>query len=154
MFGILRLFSPVEVQAHLPVSCEQVYEVLADPETYPSWLIGAQRIRRVDPDFPAPASRFEHSVGATGEASVDDASVSLRAEPPHRLVLDVRAGLVHGTVDFRVEEEPGGCRLVFRECPTGPPILITPLLRPALFARNTVSVRQLRDLLRARNGDS
>ena len=40
-----------------------VFAVLVNPETYPKWLVGADRIRGVDPDWPAIGSKFHHVVG-------------------------------------------------------------------------------------------
>ncbi|HJR25461.1 MAG TPA: SRPBCC family protein [Acidimicrobiales bacterium] len=137
-------WSPVEVRAELPAPPEEVFEVLADPETYPDWLVGAQRIRRVDSDFPAPGSKFEHSVGASPEAAVDDETEALAAEPPHRLDLQVHAGPFHGVVDFAIEPGPAGTsRICFREATTGPLALLTPLLRPIVYARNGRSLKRL-----------
>jgi uncharacterized protein YndB with AHSA1/START domain len=31
---------------------EAVFEVLDDAEAYPRWVVGARRMRRVDPDWP------------------------------------------------------------------------------------------------------
>ena len=60
-----RLLSPAEVRAIVPAPPEAVFAVLSDPETYPEWLAGAQHIRQVDGDFPAPGSQFDHEVGPT-----------------------------------------------------------------------------------------
>jgi uncharacterized protein YndB with AHSA1/START domain len=133
----------VEVRSLLPAPPEVVYEVLADPTTFPAWLVGAQRIRSVDPAFPAPATRFEHSVGPAEPATVDDETRAVAADAPHRLVLDVHAGPLKGLVDFGLQEHPGGTQIVFRETPTGALAPLTPLLRPALYLRNAESLRRL-----------
>ena len=39
------------------------FNVLVDPTTYPSWLVGAEEIRAVSDDWPAVGSRFNHVVG-------------------------------------------------------------------------------------------
>jgi uncharacterized protein YndB with AHSA1/START domain len=139
-----RLFTPVEVSADLPVSRERLFEVLADPTTYPDWLVGAQRIRRVDPAFPAPTTGFDHSVGPTPEATVDDSTRSVESDPPRRLVLDVHAGPIRAIVTFHLEEIPTGTHLRFLETPTGHAAPFTPVLRPVLYARNAESLRRLR----------
>jgi uncharacterized protein YndB with AHSA1/START domain len=144
-------WSPVEVCAELPAPPEEVFEVLADPETYPEWLIGAQRIRQVDPDFPRPGSGFEHSVGASPEVAVDDRTKALEADPPHHLELDVHAGPFHGVVDFEIHSGPAGTsRICFREAATGPAAVLTPLLRPIVYARNGRSLVKLADYLGSR----
>jgi uncharacterized protein YndB with AHSA1/START domain len=144
-------WSPVEVWAELPAPPEEVFDVLADPETYPEWLVGAQRIRSVDSDFPAPGSKFEHSVGASDEASVDDRTEALGADPPHRLDLFVHAGPFHGIVDFEVEPCDGGTsRVRFREAATGALAVLTPLLRPIVYARNGRSLKRLAEFVSER----
>ena len=113
-------WSPVEVHAELPAPPEEVFEVLADPETYPKWLIGAQRIRHADPGLPS----------------------------PHRLDLAVHAGPFHGQVDFEIDPGPAGTsRICFREATTGPLALFTPLLRPVVYARNGRSLKRLAEYL-------
>ena len=115
-------WSPVEVQAELPASPEEVYGLLADPESYPAWLVGAERIQ-VCAALPAP-------------------------DPPHHLDLEVRAGPFHGVVDVAIDPGPAGTsRVCFRECATGPFAVFTPLFRPILYARNGYSLRRLADLL-------
>lgn len=142
-------WSPIEVWAELPAPVEDVYDVLADPETYPAWLIGAQRIRSVDPDFPRPGSEFQHSVGPAPEASVDDRTRALEADRPHRLDLEVHAGPFHGVVDFELHRSAAGTSEVcLRESATGALALLTPLLRPIVYARNGRSLRRLADYLR------
>ena len=137
-------WSPIEVWAELPAPPEEVYEVLADPETYPEWLIGAQRIRAADPDFPAPGTRFEHSVGGPEPATVDDHTEAIAADPPHRLDLAVHAGPFHGVVDFEIQPgELGTSRICLREAATGPLAVLTPLLRPLVYARNGRSLKRL-----------
>jgi len=42
---------------------EQVWDVLADGWLYPLWVVGAARMRRVDPEWPEVGARIHHSVG-------------------------------------------------------------------------------------------
>src|SRR5687767_14824059 len=95
-----RLLSPSEVHLTIPGAPEQVYDVIADPETYPSWLAGAQRIRRVDPAFPAPGTTFDHEVGPSEEMTVADDTAALQARRPERLDLEVHVGPMTGRVEF------------------------------------------------------
>jgi uncharacterized protein YndB with AHSA1/START domain len=149
-----KLWGPVVVEDRLPSPPDEVYTVLADPETYPDWLVGAERIRAVDPAFPRPGSTFEHSVGPTPATTIDDRTESLDAEPNRHLSLLVHAGPFHGKVDFHVEPAaPGGTTITFTEQPTGPLAVITPFLRPTLYARNRRSLRQLRDRVRVGAAD-
>src|SRR5204863_9851650 len=86
-----RLLSPVEVRAVVPAAPNAVFAVLADPETYPDWLSGAQRIRRVDGQFPAPGSEFHHEVGPSDEVTIADHTKVVAVDPPNQLALEVHA---------------------------------------------------------------
>jgi uncharacterized protein YndB with AHSA1/START domain len=143
------LFSPVEVRTEVTASPEAVWKLISDPETYPSWLMGAQQIRSVDPEFPRPGSGFDHSVGPTEEATVDDSTTATDADPPHRLDLHVRAGPFHADVELLVLPSPDGSEIRFSERPTGPWFVLTPILRPVLGARNAESLRRLSKCLDA-----
>jgi hypothetical protein len=115
-------WSPIEVWAEVPAPVDEVYDMLADPGTYPAWLLGAQRI---------------------------DETEGVEVDPPHRRVdVQVHAGPFHGVVDFEVMGgESGTCRVCFRESATGPFAVLTPLLRPLVYARNGRSLKRLADLL-------
>jgi uncharacterized protein YndB with AHSA1/START domain len=140
------LWSPVEVRRELAHPVEVVFAVLADPHTYPTWLVGAQRMRSVDDDFPAPGSEFHHSVGVA-EATVDDRSEVIAVAAPHRLEMQVEVGPIHGVVELLVDDAAGGSSVRFRERPAGLAAILTPLTRPVLAARNTESLRRLDELL-------
>jgi uncharacterized protein YndB with AHSA1/START domain len=139
-----RLYSPIEVVGRVPAPRSRVFAVLAEPRTYPSWLMGAQRIRSVDPAFPARHSRFEHSVGPAPAMTIDDGAEAVEADPPEKLALEVHLGPVRGAVEFRLEEDGDGTVLVFRERPIGAPAVLTPALRPILYFRNRRSLHRLR----------
>ena len=141
------LWSPVEVCRELAHPVDVVFATLADPYTYPDWLVGAQRMRAVDDDFPAKGSEFHHSVGVVAEATVDDRSEVLAVDAPHRLEMRVEVGPIKGVVEMLVEEADGGSVVRFRERPAGCAAILTPLTRPVLAARNTESLRRLDELL-------
>jgi uncharacterized protein YndB with AHSA1/START domain len=145
MFGPLaRLYGPVVVNDLIPTSADDVYDVLADPTTYPAWLVGTQKIRAVDDRFPAEGSEFHHSVGPGQPVTVDDATESLGATPGRRLTLAVHAILFHARVEFVLTPSAEGLTEVcLSEQPTGPLAILTPLLRPSLAARNRKSLRRL-----------
>jgi uncharacterized protein YndB with AHSA1/START domain len=42
---------------------QRVWDVLADGWLYPLWVVGAARMRRVDPAWPEVGTRIHHSVG-------------------------------------------------------------------------------------------
>lgn len=144
-----------EVRRTVHAEADQVWAVLADPDTYPSWLLGAQRIRAVDPAFPEPGSGFDHTVGASDKVSVDDSSTSLEADPGRTLVLEVRARpLFRGVVRFRLVPVRDGTEVALGEEALGPLRLASPLLDPVLAARNRRSLARLQELVEARAAGS
>ncbi|MGJ0120931.1 SRPBCC family protein [Williamsia sp. MIQD14] len=52
------------VSTHTTATPAQVWSVLSNGWLYASWVVGASRIRGVDPDWPQEGSRIHHSVGA------------------------------------------------------------------------------------------
>lgn len=134
----------------MPVPPAAVYAVIEDPATYPDWLVGADRIRAIDPAFPDAGTTFDHSVGPGGPITIDDQSESIKAEPNRLLVLRVHARRFHARVEFELCPRPdGGTDMTLREQPIGLFAKVTPVLRPSLYARNLQSLKQLRDLLTA-----
>lgn len=134
---------------------DDVWDVLADPETYPRWLVGAVDIRAVDGDFPAPGADFHHEVGAGGPATLPDRTTALESTPARSLSLLVRARpLFEGVVRFRLEAAPEGTSVRMDETPTGFLRPLAPVLAPLLVARNAWSLARLRDLLERRGGGS
>lgn len=146
MFDPRKLWSPVEVRGEIAATPAVVFDVLAEPRTYPEWLVGAKRIRAVDADFPSEGAEFHHTVGA-GPVSVDDSTEVLEVDRPDRLKLRVKAGHFNGVVEFLLLASPKGTEVRFRERPIGPPAALTPFLRLSLQARNGESLRQLRELV-------
>jgi carbon monoxide dehydrogenase subunit G len=144
---MIGLFSPSEARTEVAATPEVVWAVISDPRTYPDWLVGAQRIRGVDPAFPAPGTEFHHSVGATEGTTVDDTTQATHSDPPFRLGLEVHAGPFEADVELLVLPSPGGSEIRFSERPKGAWIALIPALRPFLHARNAESLRRLRGLL-------
>ena len=68
----------------------QVFDVLSDADSYGEWVVGSKRVRDVDPDFPAPGSRFHHTVGF-GPLTVSDHTVVEQADRPRMLRLRAKA---------------------------------------------------------------
>lgn len=130
----------------LPVSPERVFEVLLDPYSYPRWVVGAQRIRSVDPEWPAPGSKFHHSVGV-GPARLSDSSKLVDLDPPHRLRLEVRFRPI-GVADvvFAVEPLDPGCVVTMIEEPKGGPFwkFWNGLIDLAVQGRNEITLHRLR----------
>lgn len=149
--ALRKLWSPVEVRAEIAAPPRQVFAVLAEPRTYPRWLVGAKKIRSVDRDFPDEDAEFDHTVGA-GPLTIDDSTEVLEVHEPDRLKLRVHVGPLDGDVELLVLPSPGGTEVRFRERPVGIPAAVTPLLRPTLQARNGESLRRLRHLVEEQAG--
>jgi uncharacterized protein YndB with AHSA1/START domain len=125
-----------------------VYRYLTDPETYPDWLVGAARIRNIEPSFPVEGAHFDHAVGLGGPLTIPDDTVSRGADDDRRLALRVNAGPFHADVEFQLTPTPDGCTDIrFTETPVGLFAAITPLLRRSLKARNRESLRRLGHLV-------
>jgi uncharacterized protein YndB with AHSA1/START domain len=146
VLGLLkRLYAPVVVETRVPAERSDVYDVLADPETYPSWLVGNARVAAVDHDFPEPGAEFEHTVTA-GLVRIDDHSESLGAEDNRRLAMRVHAGGFHARVQFDLEScDDRATNVRLAEQPIGLLSIVTPLLRPLLYTRNRASLERLRE---------
>lgn len=129
----------------------EVWEALIDVRTYPSWLVGARRIRRVDDAWPQPGSAFHHVVGF-GPIKIADRTTSVVVEPQRRLELEVRARpAIQATVVFELRDAPGGGTDVeMEEHPIGIHRLLSPLAAPITRVRNAASLEQLEKRVRDR----
>ena len=79
-----------ENQIEIAAPPERVWAVLADPQCFDDWVVGAQDVRDADASWPAVGSKLHHSTGV-GPLTVDDETAVEVAEPPTRLVLLARA---------------------------------------------------------------
>lgn len=132
----------------IPAAPETIWRVLADPESYADWVVGSKRIRDADPDWPAPGTRFHHTVGV-GPLTVDDHTESLAADPPRRLVLRANARpLGLAKVEIELEPERDGTCVTITENPTGVqrPLAYFPPLQLLTWVRNTESLARIERL--------
>ncbi len=152
---MLQPWSPVEVHQTIEAPRDEVFNAIADPRTYPDWLVGAQKIRHVDEDFPAPGTEFDHSVGPTEAVTVDDDTKAIAVQGHRRLVLEVHIGPFQGEVEFQLKKRGDATTEVkMRERPIGPIVVATPLLRPILAARNSASLQKLAKVIEASSADA
>lgn len=129
-----------------------VWATLVDVRTYPTWLLGARRIRSVDDAWPAPGSAFHHVVGA-GPLAIADATRSVAVDPERRLELVVRARpAIEATVVFELRDVAEGTQVTMEEHPIGLYRLLAPVVAPLAQARNRASLERLEDRVRARRG--
>lgn len=116
----------------------QVWEVLADGWLYPSWVVGASRMRAVDPHWPATGSRLSHSVG-TWPALLDDDTRVESATPEEELVLIARAWPVgEARVTVQLSDAEQGARIEMSEVAQSGPARLLPesVQRAAVEPRN------------------
>ena len=132
---------------------DRVFAVLSDGWLYPAWVVGAVRMRDVDPEWPSVGSRLHHSVGAW-PLLIDDETVVVHCEPGSRLVLQARAWPAgEATVDLRVEPLPNGrSRVTMHEdAGHGPGRLVPgPVRAIAVRVRNREALRRLAFLAEGR----
>ena len=129
-----------------------VWAVLADPPSYEEWVVGNKGIRGHDAGWPAAGTEFHHRVGF-GPVTVPDKTVSLEAEPPRRLVMNVRVLPVgHGIVTFELAESGSGTLVRMEERPAGGPLkLLWPVFEPLVKLRNAATLRRLKGLAESRH---
>ena len=126
-------------------SPESVWRVLADGWLYAGWVVGASRIRGVDPGWPAAGARIHHSVGAW-PLLVDDETKVVAAVPARSLRLLARTR-PFGEAGVRIDltETADGTRIDMREdVVSGPATMLPAALRQrSLVPRNRESLRRL-----------
>lgn len=139
------------VQTTIDAPVAEVWDALVDVRTYPRWLIGARRIRRVDDGWPAPGTAFHHEVGLGGPFTIRDSTRAEAVEDGRRLELDVRARpLLRANVTFDLRATPGGTEVTLEEHPTGWHRVLAPVLAPLVMARNRASLEKLDERVTAR----
>ena len=88
----------------MPVPPEAVWDVLAEPGSYGYWVVGSKAIRDADPDWPAPGSKFHHTIGF-GPFTVADHRSRARDQRP-RLLPAARQGPPRGHRDGDARDPP------------------------------------------------
>jgi hypothetical protein len=129
----------------LTCTAEEVFSVLDNGWLYASWVVGASRIRDVDPGWPAVGSRIHHSVGSW-PALISDSTEVLEIDRPRELKLRVRAWPTgEGEVRVIVRPLDAGCEVEMQEqAVSGPARLIPRAVQDAmLHARNVEALRRL-----------
>lgn len=141
------------VRITVDASAEDVFAVLADPDSYGHWVVGSDTIRDADPDFPARGTRFHHRVG-TGPLKTNDHTKVLDVNPPFLLELQANAR-PFGTarVTLLMTPREGGRTDVTMIESAGDPLsrlVINPLTDPLLKLRNVESLRRLKRMAEER----
>lgn len=124
---------------------EAVFAVLADGWTYPSWVVGASRMRDVDENWPEVGSRIHHSVGIW-PAVIDDETEVTEWDPPHRASLIAR-GWPIGEARIVIEVRPHreGCVVRMHEYAVRGPMQYVPrvVTDPLIGFRNREALHRL-----------
>jgi nicotinamide-nucleotide amidase len=116
-------------------------------------VLGAKRVRAVDPTWPAVGARFHHTVGAP-TVDLDDSTKILELVVDRRVVLEARFR-PFGTAVVTIELDPldgGRTRITMSEAPRSGPIgewWSKPLVAMTRV-RNTISLRRLARLAEQR----
>ncbi len=124
---------------------EAVFRVLEDGWLYPTWVVGASRMRDVDGTWPQVGGRLHHSVGVW-PALIDDETASLEWNPPHRMAMRAKGwpiGEARVTIDVKPRAE--GCVVRIQEhAVAGPATLIPrPIADVLLRWRNAETLHRL-----------
>ncbi|NKS88348.1 SRPBCC family protein [Rhodococcus hoagii] len=104
-------------------SPDKVWEVLADGWRYPGWVVGASRMRAVDPAWPAPGARIHHSVGLW-PFLIDDHTEVLEEDPGKSLTLLARAKAFAGPDRNPGPPRRGGSVIEMGEHLASPPMSV------------------------------
>ena len=101
---------------------QQVWDVIADGWTYSHWVVGNSRMRAVDPNWPAPGSAIEHSIGIW-PLVLDDETVAELCEPLQKVVLLANGRpLGAARITLRLADIDTGCRIEMSEVLVGGPL--------------------------------
>lgn len=126
-------------------SCDEVWSVLADGWSYATWVVGASRIRSVDPAWPSKGTRIHHSVGIW-PAVLSDETRSLGGHEGRELQLEARA-VPFGTAHITLNLTPlaTGCRIEMIEHASTWPLTVIPdaLQHTLVHPRNAEALRRL-----------
>ncbi len=124
---------------------EDVFRVLENGWLYPTWVVGASRMRDVDEAWPSAGAELHHSFGVW-PALIDDTTQMKEWDPPHRAVMRARGWPVgEATVTIRARRLSSGCLVRIDEDPVKGPATIVPrfLTTPMLRWRNAETLHRL-----------
>jgi uncharacterized protein YndB with AHSA1/START domain len=137
----------VRQEITIAASADEVFAVLLDAYAYADWVVGARRVRGVDPEWPAVGARFHHALGA-GPIELKDSTKILELDRPHHLALEVRfRPFGTGRVDLHLEAVQGGrATLVTMDEEASVTSNMRVIERVLITLRNWWSLRRLRRL--------
>lgn len=92
---------------------EDVFEVLADGWLYPAWVVGASRMREVDPTWPMAGAELHHSFG-TWPMLINDKTVVEEFAPSRMMAMRARGwpvGEARVTIEVKARGEESVVRI-------------------------------------------
>lgn len=145
MCEVIYASTVVTVRREINAPISDVWAVLADGWLYPSWVVGASRMREVDPAWPGVGAQLHHSVG-TWPLLLNCTTTMHACVPKRELVLRTRAWPVgEAEVRLTLEERADGCEVTLSEnARSAPARLVPPPARSVVIGpRNTETLRRL-----------
>jgi hypothetical protein len=126
-------------------SPDAVFDVLRNGWLFPSWVVGASRIRDVDSTWPAVEAKLHHSFGVW-PLVIDDTTSLLEWDPPRHVKFQAR-GWPIGEAEVTLDVKPRGDGCVVRmheDAAKGPGRLVPKPLRDiGLLIRNREALQRL-----------
>jgi hypothetical protein len=126
-------------------SPDTVFDVLRNGWLFPSWVVGASRIRDVDSTWPALEAKLHHSFGVW-PLVIDDTTSLLEWDPPRHVKFQARGWPIgEAEVTLDVKPRADGCVVRMREdAAKGPGRLVPKPLRDiGLLIRNREALQRL-----------
>lgn len=124
---------------------DHVFAVIADGWLFPTWVVGASRMRDVGAEWPAVGSQLQHSFGVW-PALIDDETTMLEWDPPRRAVMQPKGWpLGEARVEVDVKPRRNGCVVrIVEYAVKGPGALVPdPAMDIVLHLRNVETLRRL-----------
>ena len=137
----------------IDASPDAVFEVLTDGWSYAAWVVGAARVRAVDPVWPKPGGRIHHSFGLW-PVMIHDTTTVEENRPGEYLRLKARAWPSgEGIIEFTLVPDGLGTEVRLHERPAGGPASLVPrpVLDPLVHWRNTETLTRLKYLAEQRS---
>jgi uncharacterized protein YndB with AHSA1/START domain len=133
----------------VPAAPEQVWAVLADPEQYGEWVVGAKEVRGSEGNWPMKGARFHHTVGIWPLHIRDHTSV-IESERPHRLVLQAKIRPIgFARIELELSPSSRGTLVALTEEPSAPYVarIARRLFDPLIYVRNSEALRRLEQIV-------
>ena len=140
----------IQIDSDAPV--DAVWTVLSDGWSYASWVVGASRVRAVDPEWPQTGSRLHHSFGPW-PLVINDHTEVLECIPEQFLRLKARGwptGEAHVTITTTAKGS-GSTISIEEDATSGPAVIVPKAIRQMLMVpRNREALRRLKLLAEGR----